>query len=765
MDIPKLNRSIVEKRMKKAPLLRDIVEACGCLKAKLRNVADILDRLNEIEAPGMRKSRSDIQELVQELDVLRDRAELRRRRFENGLVTVSIAGLEKAGKTTFLRSLTGIEALPAFDERCTAVACEILFSENRSDFDIEFYDEKEFMERVVRPVCETVAEALPDDVRNRFVPPATASEFVGMKLPEPDALPGGTTAYKLLKDLKQLKAHFHECRANLGREPIARRPLSELNQWVSYKQSKADGESDEAELRGRQLARVSAAKTCRIFTEFTGGSEHLRWIDTPGVDDPNRRARDIALSAIASETDLLVVASRPGANPSPGENFHHFWDSVSRLPDEIHLMDRLLFALNLDRRVDPNGENIKIHKKYLTDAGVPEHLFIGPFEATKPSDAAALMDAVNGHLSRRLADQDEAVANGFVTWLKNVQARIRLVYESLAKSRPSDAGLKELEIEEFHKWFHWYEDDRDQGFWTDLVKALDQSARAIGKDPRILESENSLYSIFAEEAESIQSKIPSAQALEEFVVKQRGENPIPNGMRTISTYFSRLINRLSNEIQQFGPIMQDEIVAVLERAGLMSLLVGKTSAEKLSNLLKSFESRKPDSHIVEVLRETLDLPRNVKYVLRYELRPAVDFCDPTLWDDQETAWNRLTDMMTANNGEPQRLAVFETNRHPPVTDSREKDSELLKKIAGNAMLGIQTVLKNERHLPRRIADDFMRDCRVRLCFAPESEQEWRTLLFANRGTLLASTIGRIRDKSELIQSFYMALSQLETSLP
>ena len=765
MDIPRLNRSIVENRMQKAPVLENIVDACVGLKSKLRDVSDILGRLDEIEAPDMKKTRRDIEEIAEELDLLRDRVKIRHRRFANGLVTVSIAGLEKAGKTTFLRSLTGIEALPAFDERCTAVCCEILYAQGRSDFEIEFYSEEEFLERVVRPVVETVSEAFPADRRENFPPPQTASQFVDMKMPELADLPGGTTAYKLLKDLTQLRDHFQECRANLGREPVTGRPLAELNEWVSYKQSDADGPSDDSELRGKRLARVSAAKVCRIFTEFTGGSEHLRWIDTPGVDDPNRRARDITLSAIASETDLLVVASRPGATPSPGENFHNFWDSVSRLPDEINLLDRMLFALNLDRRVDPDGDNIKIHRKYLTDAGVPERIFVGPFEAVKPSDAAALMDAVNGHLARRLADQDDSVADEFTTWFKNVQARIRLVYDALSKSRPSDAGLKELEIEEFHKWFHWFEEDRDRGFWTDLVKSLDESARNIGGDPRILESENSLYSIFAEDAEAIQSKIPSAGDLEEFVVKNRGENPIPHGMRSISTYFSRLINRLSNEIQEFGPIMQDEIVEVLERAGLGSLLAGKTAAEKLDHLLKIFEARKPDSHIVEVLREALELPRNVKYVLRYELRPAVDFSDPTLWDDQETAWNRLNDMVAANNGEPERLATFETNRHPPVTDSREKDSELLKKIAGNAMLGIQTVLKNERHLPRRIADDFMRDCRVRLCFAPESEQEWRSLLFSSRGTLLASTIGRIRDKSDLIQSFHLALSQLESSLP
>jgi hypothetical protein len=510
---------------------------------------------------------------------------------------------------------------------------------------------------------------------------------------------------------------------------------------------------------------VAAAKVCRIFTPFDGGTPHLRWIDTPGVDDPNRRARDLTLSTIARDTDLIVVASRPASTPSPNESFHNFWDSVSRQPDEIDLLSRLLFLLNWDRRVDPDSENVKVHRKYLVDAGVPQNVFIGPFEATRKEDAVELMNAVNDHLSRNLAAQDERVVQQFQARLKNIMARIRILHDNLAGTHPSDANQHDVETEEFHKWFHWYHGNRDTGFWTDLVESLDMSTRTIADDTRIHESESALKTIFAREVEYIQTQIPTPEELENYVIKHRGENPIPNGMRTISTLFSRLINSLSNEIQEFGPIMQDEMVKVLNKAGLDPLLEGKTSEDQLRCLLENFEEKFHLSPIVEVLKETLELPRNLKYVLRYELRGAVDFCDPTLWNEKEQAWERLKDMVISNNGEADRLATFDTNKHPPVTDSREQDHALLKKIAANSIMGIQAVLNNERYLPRRIADDFMRDCRVRLCFAPESEQEWRRLLFPNRGVLLASTIGQIRAKSEQIQAFNLALNQLEARLP
>ncbi len=816
MQIPRLSPDIVQRRQSGAPRLVAVDQACQDLRDRIEAAGAALGRLEGIDSGPMRRHMAGMAALTEALDRLAERARLRHRRFDSGLITVSVAGLEKAGKTSFLRSLTGVDALPAFDERCTAVRCEIHYDTNRSDFDIEFYTEAEFLDRVLRPVAETVAADLPESAAEGFRVPESAAEFIHTTLPSPGVLPGGTTAYKLLTDLRRLQRHFDECRAYLGKPPLLGRPLSELPDWVSHRRSLPErggeagtgvgsdaGKGADAGARsdagtgagagarsdvgtgfnagsgagfgiesggaeaagGRHLARLSAAKVCRLHTGFTGGSPQLRWIDTPGVDDPNRRARDLTLSTIASDTDLLVVVSRPGATPSPGESFHRFWDSVSRLPDEIDLMNRLLFVLNWDKRVDPDGENIRIHKRYLIDAGVPAALFAGPFEAISPEDAVGLMDRVNAHLAERLPDQDARAIERLEGNLKHLSAKARLIRDALAATHPGDADLQDAETEAFHRWFHWYDEDRDTGFWTSLVTILDRSARSISEAPRIQESEASLNAIFAEEAEAIQARIPGPADLEDFVVRNRGENPIPHGMRTISTLFSRLVNRLANEVQEFGPFMQDELIRALAEAGLGPLLKGETIQEKLTALLAQFQSRGEENPIVEVLRETLELPRNLKYVLRYELRGAVDFCDPTLWDENETAHNRLRDMMVANRGDLDRMAEFPTFRHPPVTESRQQDSELLKRIAGNAMLGIHAVLNNERYLPRRIADDFMRDCRVRLCFAPDSEQQWRMLLFRNRGALLPQAIGRIRAGSERIRAFRQALDQLGAALP
>jgi hypothetical protein len=767
MSIPPIQPVIITHRREKADRLAQLICQSETLDQKLKALSHSLNRLTGLESPALASGLKELGHLREKLASFSERAGLRHERFQSGLITVSMAGLEKAGKTTFLRSLTGIDDLPTFDERCTAVCCEIHYANDRSDFDIEFYTETEFIEQVVRPMAETILNGLPDALKTDFIPPATADALMTLSLPPDDAVPGGTTAFKLLNDLRLLQTHFPACRENLGRPPLARRPLSELQEWVSHRQAASDShETGDSHQRGRHLARVSAAKVCRIFTAFEGGSPHLRWIDTPGVDDPNRRARDLTLAAIAAETDLLIVASRPGAAPSPNENFHRFWDSITRQTDEINLMNRMLFILNCDRRVDPDAVNIGIHRKYLTDAGVPGHLFAGPLEAVKKEDAAALMVRVNEHLSAHLAEQDNLAIRTLESQFKGIQARGRLLHDELSKSHPSDAGQQEMENDAFHRWFHWYEDGKDSGFWTSLVAALDRATRTILEDQRILESEKTLNTIFAEEAKAIHDQIPSPETLEDYVIKNRGENCIPQAMRAVSIQFSKLVNRLASEVQEFGPLMQERLVKVLEEAGLGPLLEEESAHDQLQNLLTCLEPTAAlGNSVVEVLHETLELPRNLKYVIRYELRPAVDFCDPTLWNSEEDAWNRLVEMIRTNGGDAERLAAFQTLKHPPVTDTREKDHEILKKIVANALLAVHAALGNERYLPRRIADDFMRDCRVRLCFGPESEQEWRTLLYRNRGALLAGVIGKIRAHSERIQLFQTALNELEMCLP
>ncbi len=189
--IPKLSQEIVANRQEKAPLLKKISDICLDFHTKIENILSALCQLNELDTRNIEKSREEINALLNELNHLKERVDIRYNRFQQGMITVSIAGLEKAGKTTFLKSLTGIEYLPAFDERCTAVCCEIHYDTGRSDFDIEFYTEHEFTDRVLKPVIETVIAELPDNFKNQMPLPVSASEFAGMKLPPLNALPGG----------------------------------------------------------------------------------------------------------------------------------------------------------------------------------------------------------------------------------------------------------------------------------------------------------------------------------------------------------------------------------------------------------------------------------------------------------------------------------------------------------------------------------------------------------------------------------------------
>ena len=68
--------------------------------------------------------------------------------------------------------------------------------------------------------------------------------------------------------------------------------------------------------------------------------------------------------------------------------------------------------------------------------------------------------------------------------------------------------------------------------------------------------------IFAETAGKIQKQIPAAEELEEYVIRHRGENPVPNGMRDLG----RLAARFHTHVHRAFELRAATILKVLEQA-------------------------------------------------------------------------------------------------------------------------------------------------------------------------------------------------------
>lgn len=756
-----INPDIVAKRKQQAPKLKVILD-------KTKEVIAALDGL-EKAAVHVQAPKQDLMDCIvrgrERLEKLTDRAELRHKRFNSGLISVAVGGIEKSGKTTLLKTLTGITTLPTANERCTAVCCEIIY-DSKNTFDLEFHDDSGFCKSILHPLCEAFNKSLADKKNNSVTPiaaPHNLNVFKSLVLPSLGSLPAGTDSWTTLEALTTYQSQVTELQKYIG--TISRRDiaLNDLSGWVAN--------TDDAAAK----ARVASVSRCIIYIPFQGGSENLRWIDTPGVDDPSPLARERTLRAVGQDADLLVVATMPRDKPSITNSFVNFWTSIHNLGDEVDLMQRLLVFLNWKRDADPDKVEIEKHRGYLESIHqVLPNLFCGPLEANKLDDVEQFMDSVNRHLSAHLPGQDSKVVELLENELKSALAEIRTsVFDVADRLSPSDSGQADVEMGLFLQWFNRASAAGKQtGFWPHLRELFVKAVREVPRSEGVTKAQSALDVIFNKNAEKIHTELPDDMSME-AMRNQTGDAPIGGYMQTFSTtYFSNLINDLAKQVGDFGPVMQQAILQVFREAGLEPLLPNGDPQETLrqfhATLSKSAPISDEKNTVLEALEELASLKQSLQYVYRWEMRPAINFLSPLHWGEGKAVHDlaHLLDQGEKSSEKSKELRqYFDKNPIPGIQEPPKTHACVFEHICKFALIGVKIVLDGGRCRLDNIADDFVRDFQTRLTFAAITEEAWRDVLLPHRGALVGSQIAAIRANSEKLRQFRLAVEQLSHALP
>lgn len=761
-----IDPAIIEARKRHAPRLRDLLdraEACSAALTGLKVASQSIDGPKQPLLDAIERS-------LHRLEQLRERAAIRHQRFVSGLVTIAVAGIEKSGKTTLLKTLTGIENLPTANERCTAVCCEIRH-DSRNTFDLEFHSDEEFCQNVLHPLIDAFnkSSASGTEPVEPLALPGTLADFGALILPSKGRFPAGTHAWIVLDALDNLQRHPSELGQYIGTSPRRGIALPELSGWVV-------NHHDDAKAR----AKVAAVSRCILYTPFDGGSENLRWIDTPGVDDPSPLARERALKTVGHDADLLVVATMPRDTPDPTDSFIHFWTSIRQLRDEVDLMQRLLILLNWKKDADPQKTEIAKHRATLERRQeVPPGLFCGPLEANQPEDVRGFMAEVNRHLAAHLPGQDERVAERLENELRSCLAEVRTsVFDLASRLSPADGAQSDVETSLFLKWFNDAALSGQQtGFWPRLREMFVRAVAEIPKSEAVVKAQADLSDIFKEHTKRIGASLPTEENMRVRLEQNAGTPPITAYMQIFSTGgFSGLINDLAKQVGEFGPIMQQAILRTFREAGLAPLLPEGDPQETLRHLHELLESAAPvsesQSPVLEALDELAGLKQSLQYVYRWEMRPAINFLSPLHWN-QGNAVEDLARLLeqggTSDQDKAQRSQelrdYFGRTRLPGIQDPPQAHAQVFGQICKFALLGVRSVLDGGRCRLDNIADDFVRDFQTRLTFSAVTEQAWRDVLLPHRGRLLGQEIANIRANSEKLARFRSAVEALGVALP
>jgi hypothetical protein len=758
-----IDPKIVQMRKDAAPKLSKILEDANKTILALNSLKSA--------AGALEGTRNDLFESIDHscsrLSEICRRSESRRKRFQAGLISVAVGGIEKSGKTTLLKTLTGIENLPTANERCTAVCCEIIYSESQNDFDLEFHTDEQFCISIILPLIDRYNKVLPDNLLALKIlqRPLSYSEFQHLSLPDSGQFLSGTDAELQLRDLRNLKNEEQIVRQFLGSNPRIGHPLTNLSEWVA-KQTEPSSQ-----------AKISTVSRCIIHTRFQGGSENLRLIDTPGVDDPSPLARERTLRTIADDADFLIVATMPRDKPSITNSFVDFWTSISQMPDDITLLERMLFFLNWKVSADPERVEIEKHKGYLiSNTRVPASLCCGPLQATLTTDVEQLMQRVNEHLASNIVSQDQKVISIIENDLKSTFADIRRdVFDRARSLHPGDPDTADGEFALFLNWFSRpTEAGRGEGFLPELRQAFNDAVSSIPKGAKVQAAQVELDRINSSLSKEIIAALPKAEDVRKFRETEAGTPPISHYMQTyLQGPYSRLVNTLSKHVRDFGPIMQGEILVVLKRAGLGNLISEDEPRAALQALYCKLVDRAPaacrDNSVLEAFKEITSLQESLQYVYRYEMRPALNFLNPLMWQGNKPQAVEGLATMLENNGcgdHAKNLRTYwEKARLPGIQSPDEEHAKIFADMNAHALAGITSVLKNSRCRFDTIADDVIRDCQYRLTFGAMTEKAWRDLLSPHRPVILGPSITEIRKNSKRIAAFNAALGELGEILP
>ncbi|MBR4310785.1 MAG: dynamin family protein [Akkermansia sp.] len=587
--------------------------------------------------------------------------------YKNGVLTVSIAGVEKAGKTTLLKTLTGIKELPTGKNRCTAVSCEIFYSEKEEEkFEVHYYSQDELVELIksqVRYILESNIsitrnnQELKSDDELSFI---TLDNLSDLNFPPVTTVKDGLDGKlgSVLKRIDRIKACLQtkECKYKLGKVDTFT-DFRSLPQYIAHPcEAGTDditGESIEANtpVETQPLIRI-----VKVFKNFEHGVKHLRLYDTPGVSDPDPIATRQMMQAAKSETDMMIVVSKCRGRQTD------VTDDLVKLVNilgELKVTDRLFFVVNYaatkehDSYRDAVEHREKIKKTYT---GSNFEVW-GPYDASNGKNIETLLTSINERLLTMVEEQDEAFVDIVERDWQNLQNQHAEIVKSLKKLLPDDESYVEAEK---YAWYDmWFKmanmstsSEPQNHFFDKLCYEMSNMTASSGNgDDSLNIVIQDVKNIRAEAWKTIQLWLETNVTDEKCkaLLSGRRDNTHEKLLSGLAVEMSEIVNNIARQAEQIGPDVQkyvcDRICRALdvntfgEKLSMKKIstqFVGNSNdaAEKLSTLCDKLEKGTTDEDVrfvVSKLREIALISERAGYIMRYELRPALNLLDTFRW--------------------------------------------------------------------------------------------------------------------------------------
>lgn len=753
-----LQTGIIEKRQQRA-------EGLARLSEKIKAMSDAMAAV--ASSPLNFTKPKELGALMTDLRLFAERVNRKRRLFENGMVTICIAGMEKSGKSTMLKQLTGID-LPTAQERCTSVSSDILYTEAENGwFDVEYYS-KEELYNVMASLWGYLHDAPADAWQGNKLSltedtPADLEAFLSSRIPNRDALdPQSILSYEsALVQLRAIQTCLYSSGDKLGRRDD-RKPLSELHHFISHK-TKTSGNVSEEQCLIRKVT---------IHSKFENGCAALRLCDTPGVDDPNRNARHLTYRTIMEEADILVVAHRPDNRPDPTVSLARFISDLKKADRDAPLRERTVYFVNWNKGSDPDHSAADIHIEKMSKYNIFRRIY-GPCDVMKEGAVADFLKELNGFIATHLPEQDDNLISSLEQEFKSLQSRVRLnIFDDLSRQSPPLPSAIEQQMN--NKYEDWFQDT----FFRKLVDGLGRLAESFNL-PELSAVHDQIQNILQVTNEEMLGWIK--ENADEEICEQysrQGKDPVKEIMPKLAKEMTDRITKLTQTVETLSPAIQTQVLQVIIDAmgaeTASALLPGTSDRDRLNalqaKLAESADNQRDSDDsvrkIAEGLKEFATLNAAMGYVMRYEMRPCLNLLDLLRWSAarRQQMVKRCKSLLDSTEQGTQASAWLGRARFPSFGDTAEEQAQFLRFVTGTSLQLLHCVLGAHASQLQMMVDDFLSQASQTLATQAHCEKGWKRGLALYKSTILAQDAASLLSAAKEAEDFRNLLTILANSL-